>query len=130
LWVVLGIGGLAGLGGGDRFIRTRRPAWAELDTLLADAKRRPERLGPDGALRLGELDRATAADVARARSAFPGDPLVRALEHRLVRRRQGFVTPSGPGLVVVAAVGFTLESVYWSLVVFAATSRRARATSP
>jgi uncharacterized membrane protein SpoIIM required for sporulation len=71
----------------DRFIRARRPAWAELDALLADAKRRPERLGPDGVLRLGELYRATAADFARARSAFPGDPVVRALEHRVVRAR-------------------------------------------
>ncbi|HEY3181258.1 MAG TPA: stage II sporulation protein M [Gaiellaceae bacterium] len=70
-----------------RFVRERRPAWTELDALLAEAKRRPERLGPDGVLRLGELYRATAADLARARSAFPGDPLVRALEHRLVRAR-------------------------------------------
>jgi hypothetical protein len=41
---------------------------------------------------------------------------------------EGFVTPSGFGLVVVAAVGFTLAAVYWSLVLFAA--RRAPATSP
>jgi uncharacterized membrane protein SpoIIM required for sporulation len=71
----------------DRFIRERGSAWTELDELVQEAGRRPERLGAAGVRRLGELYRAGAADLARARRAFPGDPLVLALEQRVIRAR-------------------------------------------
>lgn len=47
------------------------------------AGRRPESLGATRVRRLGGLYRATAADLALARSTFPGDPVVDRLE-RLV----------------------------------------------
>jgi uncharacterized membrane protein SpoIIM required for sporulation len=71
----------------DRFIRERGSAWTELDELAQAAGRRPEKLGAARVLRLGELYRAAAADLARARRAFPGDPLVPALEQRVIRAR-------------------------------------------
>jgi uncharacterized membrane protein SpoIIM required for sporulation len=61
--------------------------WTELDELVHAAGRRPERLGAARVRRLGELYRAAAADLARARRAFPGDPLVAALEQRVIRAR-------------------------------------------
>src|SRR5262249_53684919 len=63
----------------QRFQEQRSPAWGELDGLVRRAGRRPERLGADGVRRLGELYRAAAADLALARRAFPGDPLVERL---------------------------------------------------
>src|SRR5690349_21218201 len=54
------------------------------------AGRKPERLGPQGALRLGSLYRETAADLALARRAFPADPIVRRIE-QLVSRSRGLV---------------------------------------
>jgi uncharacterized membrane protein SpoIIM required for sporulation len=67
----------------DRFVSERSPLWAELDALLREGGRRPERLGPDRVRRLATLYRAAAADLATARRAFPGDPAVAPLE-RLV----------------------------------------------
>ena len=45
----------------DRFIATRGPDWHELELLVREAGRRPERLGPERLLRLGALYRAAAA---------------------------------------------------------------------
>jgi uncharacterized membrane protein SpoIIM required for sporulation len=70
-----------------RFVSERRPGWEELDRLVTQAGRRTEKLGPHGVRRLGDLYRATAADLAVARRAFPGDPLVVALEQRVGRAR-------------------------------------------
>ncbi|MBA2766433.1 MAG: hypothetical protein H0U33_05605, partial [Solirubrobacterales bacterium] len=56
------------------FATRRAPDWEELDALLGRAGTRPERLGPDGVLRLGALYRAAAADLAFARRALPQDP--------------------------------------------------------
>jgi uncharacterized membrane protein SpoIIM required for sporulation len=67
----------------DRFVSERSPLWAELDALVREAKRRPERLGPDRVRRLATLYRAAAADLATARRAFPHDPAIAPLE-RLV----------------------------------------------
>ncbi len=64
----------------DRFQREREPAWRELAGLVASARRRPERLGPDGVRRLGALYRSAAADLALARRRFRGDPVERRLE--------------------------------------------------
>lgn len=61
------------------FLRDRERSWDELRTLVAAAKGRPERLGPERLRRLGTLYRAAAADLATARRRFPGDPVVAAL---------------------------------------------------
>ena len=50
-------------------------------------KDKPERLGPSGVRRLGALYRSAAADLAYARRAFPGDPLVGRLEGLVLRAR-------------------------------------------
>jgi uncharacterized membrane protein SpoIIM required for sporulation len=71
----------------DRFLSEREPAWTELEGLVGRAKRKPERLGADGVLRLGALYRATAADLAQARQRYPRDPIVRRLEHLVARAR-------------------------------------------
>ncbi|HZA39379.1 MAG TPA: stage II sporulation protein M [Actinomycetota bacterium] len=64
----------------DRFISERKSAWKELEELIAAARGRPERLGPDGVRRLGHLYRGSAADLALARRRWPGDPTTRRLE--------------------------------------------------
>ena len=71
----------------DRFLSERTPAWDELATLVQQARRKPERLGPDGVRRLGELYRGAAADLAYARRRFPGDPVVARLEGLVVAGR-------------------------------------------
>jgi uncharacterized membrane protein SpoIIM required for sporulation len=71
----------------DRFVADRRVAWQELDELTRQARRRPERLGPDRVRRLGALYRSAAADLALARRSFAGDPLVARLEDLVGRAR-------------------------------------------
>ncbi len=58
----------------DRFLSEREPSWAELRSLVGSAGGRPERLGPSGVRRLGELYRAAAADLAHLRRAWPVRP--------------------------------------------------------
>ena len=67
----------------DRFVAERSAGWDELDGLLA-----AKRLDARSLLRLGALYRAAAADLALARRAFPGDPLIGALERRVLAGRQ------------------------------------------
>jgi uncharacterized membrane protein SpoIIM required for sporulation len=55
----------------DRFLEARSPDWHELELLLREAGRRPERLGPERLLRLGALYRSAAADLARLRRSAP-----------------------------------------------------------
>jgi len=71
-----------------RFVTDRAPAWGELDALVAAAGRRASRLEPVEVRRLGLLYRAAAADLALARRCFPADPLVSALERRVVSARR------------------------------------------
>jgi uncharacterized membrane protein SpoIIM required for sporulation len=71
----------------DRFLLERSQSWQELEGLVKRARRRPARLGPDGVLRLGSAYRAAAADLALARRAFPGDPVVDRLEQLVGRAR-------------------------------------------
>jgi uncharacterized membrane protein SpoIIM required for sporulation len=63
----------------DAFLRERQDRWRELEELVRRARRRPERLGPDGVRRLGAMYRAAAADLALARRRFAGDPVVARL---------------------------------------------------
>jgi len=69
----------------EGFLEQRRASWEELEELLNRAKGKPERLGSAGVLRLGELYRGAAADLALARRRFPSEPERRHLE-RLVAR--------------------------------------------
>nr|MBA2599243.1 stage II sporulation protein M [Actinomycetota bacterium] len=71
----------------DRFVAERAPGWSELERLSAGARRKPERLGPDGVRSLGALYRGAAADLALARRKFPGDPVVARLEELVGRAR-------------------------------------------
>ena len=71
----------------DRFLRDRSASWTELDELLRAAGRHPEKLGARGVRRLGELYRAAAADLALARSRWPGDPVTTRLDERVSRAR-------------------------------------------
>ncbi|HEU5243288.1 MAG TPA: stage II sporulation protein M [Gaiellaceae bacterium] len=72
----------------DRFITARSPDWHELELLLREAGRRPERLGPERLLRLGGLYRATAADLARLRRHAPRAPETARLETLVRQGRQ------------------------------------------
>jgi uncharacterized membrane protein SpoIIM required for sporulation len=71
----------------EGFIAERGEGWAQLVDLLGRAGGRVERLPADDALRLGDLYRATAADLARARQRWPGDPVVDELEALVGRAR-------------------------------------------
>ncbi|MBA2609577.1 MAG: stage II sporulation protein M [Actinobacteria bacterium] len=122
----------------DRFIRDRETSWTELDRLIAQAKRRPEKLGAERVLRLGELYRSAAADLATARRSLKGDPVVSRLESLVGRgrnlvydteaRRDGVVAfftttywqriRSRPGLLAIAAALLFVPSVlaaFWAV---------------
>src|SRR3954447_23584658 len=71
----------------ERFVAERSGGWTELDAALRHAGDRPERLGSAGVRHLGELYRAAVADLAYARRAFAGDPLVPRLEALVLRAR-------------------------------------------
>jgi uncharacterized membrane protein SpoIIM required for sporulation len=79
----------------ERFVAEREAAWEELDAALKRAGDRPEKLGADGVRRLGELYRATAADLAFARRSFPGQPLVARLESLVLRGRSAVYSRTG-----------------------------------
>ncbi len=97
----------------DAFVRDRSEAWSRLETLVRDAGRRAESLGPDGVLELGGLYRAASADLALARRAFPGDPVVARLERVVAAGRTlVYAVPSRRG----GLVGFVTHG-YWRLVV-------------
>ena len=95
------------------FSDERKPLWGELSELSARAGRRPDRLGAAGVRRLGALYRASAADLARARRSYPGDPVVQELEALVGRARPlVYAAPTRRrSLVEFVASG------YWRLVV-------------
>jgi uncharacterized membrane protein SpoIIM required for sporulation len=96
----------------DAFVRDRSEAWSRLEQLVRDARRKAESLGPEGVLELGGLYRSAAADLALARRAFPGDPVVARLE-RLVGAGRALVyaVPSRRG----GLIRFVTHG-YWRLV--------------
>jgi uncharacterized membrane protein SpoIIM required for sporulation len=96
----------------DRFLNDRTPAWDELAELVQDARRKPERLGPEGIRRLGALYRAASADLALARRAFPGTPAVARLEELVPRARHLVYEAPGRRTSVVRFV----KRDYWRLV--------------
>jgi uncharacterized membrane protein SpoIIM required for sporulation len=71
----------------DRFVREREERWTELEGLIGAAKSKPERLGPELVLRLGELYRAAVGDLANARRTLRGEPAVARLESLVARAR-------------------------------------------
>ncbi len=71
----------------ERFVDERRARWDELDSLVRRAGRRASSLAPHDVRRLGTLYRATSADLAFARRAFPGEAVVSRLEDLVVRSR-------------------------------------------
>ena len=97
----------------ERFVAERQPNWEELDGLVRTARRRAERLGPERVRRLGALYRAAAADLAFARSRFPGDPVTRRLEDLVGRSRH--LVYSAPGGGRGSVIRFFLRD-YWRLV--------------
>ena len=96
----------------DRFIAARSPDWHELELLLREAGRRPERLGPERLLRLGALYRATAADLARLRRQAPRAPETMRLESLVRQGRQAVYDVSTRRRSVVSF--FVTD--YWRLV--------------
>jgi len=85
----------------------------ELEALLAQAGSRPERLGPDGVLRLGAAYRAAAAELASARRRRgPADPEVVRLEALVERGRHAVYADAGRRETVRSFFGTT----YWRLV--------------
>ena len=97
----------------ERFVKERQPSWEELEQLTRAARRRPERLGPEGVRRLGALYRAAAADLAFGRGRFPGDPAVRRLEDLVGRSRH--LVYSAPGGGRGSLIRFFTRG-YWRLV--------------
>jgi uncharacterized membrane protein SpoIIM required for sporulation len=96
----------------NRFLNERTPAWDELAALVQRARRKPERLGPDGVRRLGSLYRAASADLALARRAFPGTPVVARLEELVPRARHLVYEAPGRRASVVRFI----RRDYWRLV--------------
>jgi uncharacterized membrane protein SpoIIM required for sporulation len=70
------------------FLVERTAAWDELETLLRRAHGRAGRLDPEQALALGRGYRAVVADLAYARRAHPGDPVLGRLERLALSGRQ------------------------------------------
>jgi len=71
----------------ERFLDDGSQTWNELESLLDRAESRPQQLGVDGLLALGEHYRAAAADLALARRRFAGDPVIDRLEPLVLRAR-------------------------------------------
>lgn len=94
-----------------QFKDSRTGRWDELDMLLKEAGSRPERLPPDRLLRLGQLYRLTAADVAIARREFGADPLTLELEGRAGAARAAVY---GKSRRRRAVVNFVVDG-YWNL---------------
>lgn len=71
----------------EQFVREREASWVELQQLVDQAGRKPERLGPERIRRLATLYRSAAADLAAARRRFPHEAATGRLEHLVVRAR-------------------------------------------
>ena len=96
----------------EAIIEARDADWHELERLVAEAGRRPERLGPERLLRLGSLYRAAAADLARLRREAPRSAETARLEVLVGRARQ---LVYGAGARRRSVVRFFVTD-YWRLV--------------
>jgi uncharacterized membrane protein SpoIIM required for sporulation len=97
----------------DTFIAARSPDWHELELLLREAKRRPERLEPEPLLRLGALYRAAAADLAQLRRRAPQAPETVRLDALVRQARQAVYDVRARRSSIV---GFFVTD-YWRLIV-------------
>ncbi len=87
-------------------------AWADLRAMLVRCNGKPERLGPTGALRLGELYRSTAADLAQARQQFGTmSPVTHELDGLVTQARQAVYAHAGRS---ISPVRF-FATRYWQL---------------
>lgn len=77
------------------FTSDRQADWDHLESLIAAARGRPERLSGDDILALGRLYRAAIADLSRLRSAHPSHPTTHAVAS-LVSRARPLVYRSAP----------------------------------
>ena len=92
------------------FVEARRARWESLRE-AATTKRRTRR-SPDELLAIGNLYRATAADLALARRQFPSDPLLAEIEQILIPARS-VVYGHVPGRFSVVAF---YKRRYWRLI--------------
>lgn len=79
----------------EAIIEARSGEWHELERLVAEAARHPERLGPERLLRLGALYRSAAADLARLRREAPRSAETARLELLVGRARHAVYDVSG-----------------------------------
>jgi uncharacterized membrane protein SpoIIM required for sporulation len=95
----------------EAFVRDGADDWTKLERALERAGDRPEGLGVDGVLELGRVYRIVAADLALARRAFPGDPVVDRLEALALRGRRAIYSERRRGgtLRAFAVTGYWRE---------------------
>src|SRR5262249_17805831 len=101
-----------------------KPRWTELGELADRAGRKAKQLGSRDLRRMGGLYRACAADLALARQAFPGDPVVTQLDALIIRVRPlVYATPTRRlSFVEVATTGYwRLIAERWILLLLSAT---------
>ena len=97
----------------EAIIEARSGDWHELERLVAEAGRHPERLGPERLLRLGALYRASAADLARLRREAPSSPETARLEVLVGRARHSVYDVGGRSRSFV----HFFATDYWRLIV-------------
>jgi len=97
----------------DAFIATRSNDWHELERLVAEAGRRPDKLPAARVLRLGALYRGAAADLARLRRRAPGSPETARLEALVGNARHLVYSSSGRTRSIAAFYA----TDYWRLIV-------------
>ena len=69
----------------EELVRSRRPGWERLETLLRSARRRGHRLAPDELVELGALYRRATSDLAIARRDMPRERVTAYLEQLVAR---------------------------------------------
>jgi uncharacterized membrane protein SpoIIM required for sporulation len=92
----------------SEFIASRKSRWDELAALLSQTGKRQ----PKEVLRLGNLYRSVAADLALARREFPSDSMLNELEQTLLSAR-AVVYPREPGRFSVKEF---YRNRYWRLI--------------
>lgn len=97
----------------EAIIEARSGDWHELERLVVEAGRHPERLGPERLLRLGALYRASAADLARLRREAPSSPETARLEVLVGRARHSVYDVGGRSRSFV----HFFATDYWRLIV-------------
>lgn len=97
----------------EGIIEARSGDWRELELLVTEAGRHPERLGPERLLRLGALYRASAADLARLRREAANSAETARLEVLVGRARHAVYDVRGRRRSFV----HFFATDYWRLIV-------------